>query len=176
MARVPALTMSQKLGMSQQVAAGMEALTAAGLLHGDLAARNILLSSKMQLKVARLALCANVYASEYYPLHHRLVPLRWVPPEVVTEDSVTAAGDVWAFGVFMWELMHLADLPYRLLSDEEVLHSLQLGQASLESSDLCPQNVMDIINHCMTVQSVQRPSFTEVHTIISQLIASSDLE
>ncbi|XP_025105035.1 inactive tyrosine-protein kinase 7-like isoform X2 [Pomacea canaliculata] len=173
--RVPPLTTCQKLSMGQQVAAGMEALTAAGLVHSDLAARNILLSSRMQLKVARPALSADVYASEYYPLHHRLVPLRWLSPEAATEDQVTSAGDVWAFGVFLWEVMELADLPYRLSSDEEVLCALRLGHANLESSEHFPPNVLELVRRCTLHQASQRPTFSEVCSVLSQLMTSTDV-
>lgn len=173
--RVPPLTICQKLSMGQQVAAGMEALAAAGLVHSDLAARNILLSSRLQLKVARPALSADVYASEYYPLHHRLVPLRWLSPEAATEDQVTSAGDVWAFGVFLWEVMELADLPYRLSSDEEVLCALRLGHANLESSEHFPPNVLELVRRCTLHQASQRPTFSEVCSVLSQLMTSTDV-
>ena len=173
-ARVPALTLSQKLVMGQQVAAGMEALAAQGFVHGDLAARNVLLTSRMQLKVARPALCGDVYASEYYPLHQRLVPLRWLAPEaVLEEDAGSSAGDVWAYGVFLWEVMQLADLPYRLLSDEEVLRALQHGQAALELSELFSPTVLALLQRCTAQQPSQRPSFTEIYTNLS--LASSDV-
>ncbi|KAK7504332.1 hypothetical protein BaRGS_00004636, partial [Batillaria attramentaria] len=174
-ARIPALTMCQKLGMGQQVASGMEALATQGLVHGDVASRNVLLTSRLQLKVARPALCSDVYASEYYPLHQRLVPLRWLPPEAVVEDVMTSAGDIWAFGVFLWEVMQLADLPYRLLSDEEVLRALQLGHATLEPSELCPATVLNVVHRCTANQPSQRPSFTEINAMLSQLIASVEI-
>ena len=164
--RVPALTLTQKLGMGQQVAAGMEALAAQSLVHGDLAARNVLLTSRMQLKVARPALSGDVYASEYYPLHQRLVPLRWMAPEAVVEDTTSAWGDVWAFAVFLWEVLQLADLPYRLLSDEEVLRALQHGQAVLEPAD-CPASVQTLMQRCTAQQPSQRPSFAEICAVLS---------
>ncbi|XP_070181652.1 inactive tyrosine-protein kinase 7-like [Littorina saxatilis] len=175
--RVPALTSSQKLSMGQQVAAGMDALASQGLVHGDLAARNILLTSRMQLKVARPSLCGDVYASEYYPLHQRLVPLRWMAPEAVGEEEggvmCTTAGDIWAFGVFLWEVMQLADLPYRLLSDEEVLRALQHGQAALELSELYSPTVMNLLQRCTAQLPSQRPAFSEISTILS--LAGSDV-
>lgn len=174
-AGVPALTMCQKLGIGQQVASGMEALSSQGIVHGDIAARNVMLTSRLQPKLSRPALCGDVYASEYYPLHQRLVPLRWLPPEAVLEDKVTAAGDIWAFGVFLWEVMQLADLPYRLLSDEEVLRALQLGHAALEPSEICPSTVLDVAHQCTAHQPAHRPSFSELNSVIGQLVSNTEL-
>ncbi|XP_076442608.1 inactive tyrosine-protein kinase 7-like [Babylonia areolata] len=171
--RVPALTLTQKVGMAQQVAAGMEALAAQGLVHGDLAARNVLLTSRLQLKVARPALSGDVYASEYYPLHQRMVPLRWLAPEAVSEESAASGWwDVWAFGVFLWEVLQLADLPYRLLSDEEVLRALQLGQAALDAPD-GPPPLLSLLQRCTTQQPSQRPPFSEICTLLS--LANTDV-
>ncbi|KAL8559619.1 hypothetical protein ACOMHN_008330 [Nucella lapillus] len=179
--RVPALTLGQKVGMVQQVAAGMEALAVQGLVHGDLAARNVLLTSRMRLKVSRLALSGDVYASEYYPLNQRLLPLRWLAPEVVSaagtagaEESVASStwGDVWSFGVFLWEVLQLADLPYRLMSDEEVLRALQHGQASLEPPE-GPPPLLSLLQRCTAQQPSQRPLFSEICSLLS--LVSTDV-
>jgi PTK7 protein tyrosine kinase 7 len=169
-ARVPTLTSAQKVAMAQQVAAGMEAIAAQGLVHGDLAARNVLLTSRLQLKVARPALCGDVYDSEYYPLHHggRLVPLRWLAPQLVQdEDAYSHASDVWAFGVFLWELWQLADLPYRLLSDQEVLLALQQGHAVLEPPDLAFPALHGLIQRCTAHQAALRPSFPDIIAMLA---------
>lgn len=49
--RVPQLSSLQKLKMCQQVALGMEYLSGYKFIHKDLAARNVLLTSRMDLKV-----------------------------------------------------------------------------------------------------------------------------
>ena len=177
-ARVPALSLAQKVEMGRQVACGMEALWAQGLAHGDLASRNVLLTSRLTLKVGRAALSGDVYASEYFPLHQRLVPLRWLPPEATGAgagegEGAGAAGDVWAFGVFLWEVLQLGDLPYRLLSDQEVLRALQLGQAALDLADLHAPSLLGLLQRCTAQHPAQRPTFTDIHAALS--LAGSDV-
>jgi PTK7 protein tyrosine kinase 7 len=35
-----------------------------------------------------------------------------MPPEAVFEGDFSTKSDIWAFGIFVWEVFHLGDLPY----------------------------------------------------------------
>lgn len=39
------------------------------------------------------------------------VPLRWYPPEYFRESIYGLAGDVWAFGIVLWEMEMLGIAP-----------------------------------------------------------------
>ncbi|PIK48642.1 hypothetical protein BSL78_14494, partial [Apostichopus japonicus] len=32
------------------------------------------------------------------------VPFQWMPPEFLLLETISAAGDVWSFGVLLWEI------------------------------------------------------------------------
>ena len=122
------------------------------------------------VQVAKPALCVDVYASEYYPLHKRLVPLRWMAPELVNpheEIPGSPASDVWSFAIFLWELWQLADLPYRLLSDQEVLHGLQQGQVSLEAPEFASPALRSLLQRCTNIIPAQRPNFSDIISMLS---------
>lgn len=59
--------------------------------------------------------------SEYYHYRQVWIPLRWLPAESVFEDDFSTKTDVWSFGVLMWEVFSLGELPYTKLGDDEVL-------------------------------------------------------
>ncbi|XP_041351989.1 inactive tyrosine-protein kinase 7-like isoform X2 [Gigantopelta aegis] len=161
-ARVPALTTSQKVRMCHQVSMGMEHMSMHRFVHRDLAARNILLTSRLDLKISSLSLSMDVYASEYYPHGGSLVPLRWLAPEALQQDGYCTKSDVWAYGVYVWEVFHLADLPFRLKSDEELLKELKAGEVCLECSEQCPYEIVDLIRRCTAELPQDRPTFSDI--------------
>jgi serine/threonine protein kinase len=48
------------------------------------------------------------------------IPVRWAAPEVLTQQAWSAASDVWAFGVVLWEIFSNGSEPYATQSDQEV--------------------------------------------------------
>lgn len=49
------------------------------------------------------------------------MPLRWMSPEAVLEGDFSTKSDVWAFGVFMWEVFTHGEMPHGGQADDEVL-------------------------------------------------------
>ncbi len=161
--------------MCSQVALGLEHLTNHRFVHKDVAARNMLLSSNLTLKVSSLGLCRDVYATEYFPFHQQLIPLRWMPPEAVLEDEISIKSDVWAYGVFVWEVFTLGDLPYKALMDEDVIKALKAGQCQLEHPAGCPDDIYQLVLRCMRENPTERPSFSEIVIAIGDMTVDSDV-
>lgn len=170
MARVPPLTTHQKLNICKQVALGMEHLSNYRFIHKDLAARNVLLTSRLDVKISSLSLCQDIYACEYCLYHQALIPLRWMAPEAVLEDDYSTKSDVWSYGVFVWEVFHSGDLPHKSRTDEEVLKGMRAGDVSLEIGDHCPEEVTDLIRKCTIEGPRERPMFGEICIILSDIM------
>ena len=161
--------------MCSQVALAMEYFAANQMIHKDLAARNMLLSSTLDLKISNLGLCRDVYASEYFPYQQQLIPLRWMPPEAVLEEEYSTKSDVWSYGVFIWEVFALGDLPYGPRSDEEVLKGLKAGGQCLDMPPECPKELYQLLLKCTVDCPKDRPPFTEIVSIISDIHVDSDV-
>ena len=173
---LPPLSLAQKTTMCSQLAHALEYLANQRFVHRDVATRNILLSSHLDLKLSTLCLCRDIYATEYYPYHQRLVPLRWMPPEAVLEGNYSSRSDVWSFGVYMWEVFTLADLPYAHQADDEVLKGLQRSERmNLVLPTDCPLEVAQLVHRCMSPEPADRPSFGEITVIIGQMTVDSDV-
>lgn len=94
-----------------QIARGLSYATGAGVFHWDVAARNILLSSDRQCKLANFGLNKafdDRTPNGFYTNPQQQVVMRWSPPEVVGTEAAqhgnNAAEDVWAFGWCLYEL------------------------------------------------------------------------
>lgn len=156
--------------MYNQIALGMEHLSNHRFIHKDLAARNILLTSRMELKISSLSMCRDVYAGEYFFHNQSFLPLRWTAPEVLQKNDYSTKSDVWAYGVFMWEVFSLGELPYPTLTDEEVFRKLKCCDIQLPLTEQIPIELRDVIRKCLSENPRDRPQFTELCLLLSELM------
>ncbi|NP_001083315.1 protein tyrosine kinase 7 (inactive) L homeolog precursor [Xenopus laevis] len=167
------LSSKHKVSLCTQVALGMEHLSNSRFVHKDLAARNCLVSAQRLVKVSALGLSKDVYSSEYHPLRQTKVPLRWMSPEAVQDDDFSTKSDVWSFGVLMWEVFTLGELPYTSLPDEEVLAGLQNGSLKLPAPEGCSSRVYRLMQRCWAPSPKDRPSFSEIVNALGDLSSGS---
>uniref|UniRef100_W5LNZ2 Tyrosine-protein kinase receptor n=1 Tax=Astyanax mexicanus TaxID=7994 RepID=W5LNZ2_ASTMX len=141
------LDLTGLLDISLDVAKGCAYLEKLHFIHRDLAARNCLVSVRgyadpeRVVKIGDFGLARDVYKSDYYRKRGEgLLPVRWMPPESLTDGIFNKHSDVWAFGVLLWEIMTLGKQPYPAFSNQEVLHHVNVG-GRLPAPAECPQSL-----------------------------------
>lgn len=97
---------SDMLLLSEQIASGMDYLSSQRIIHGDLAARNVLVGAEARVKISDVGLGRHTYPHEYHaPVGVKTsLPVRWLPPESVFTGLVTTDSDVWSLAVTLWEV------------------------------------------------------------------------
>ncbi|XP_056617372.1 inactive tyrosine-protein kinase 7 [Triplophysa dalaica] len=158
-----------KVSICAQVAHGMDHLSRQRFVHKDLAARNCLISGQRHVKISSLSLSQDVYSSEYYHYRQAWIPLRWLPAEAVFENNFSAKSDVWAFGVLMWEVFSLGELPYNSLNDDNVMEALQSGKLSGCPPENCPSAVCSLMSRCWASSPKERPGFSEIARTLAHI-------
>ena len=118
-----------------KICKGMEFLERNKIVHGDLAARNILLHKhKSVAKVSDFGLSRSLYSSvEDLANVSSGLPVRWMAPEVLKTRMVNNKSDVWSFGVLLWEVFSLGTVPYPTVSqiDMKFIHVSQRPSQSM---------------------------------------------
>ncbi|PRP87620.1 hypothetical protein PROFUN_04647 [Planoprotostelium fungivorum] len=85
-------------------AKGVFHLHSEGILHRDLAVRNLLLSATMDVKVTDFGLSKKVTKGESVQ-EDITGPLKWMSPEALASQEYSTKSDVYSFGVLVWELV-----------------------------------------------------------------------
>ncbi len=87
------------------VAAGLEALWAAGMVHRDVKPANILLDGRGQAHITDFGLAKNTQGSLLTRAGQALGTMDYMAPEQIRGDSLSAATDIYALGCVMYECM-----------------------------------------------------------------------
>ncbi len=79
----------------------------ADIVHRDIAARNILLSHNNPVKIGDFGLTRLLpEGQDFWKLDKAgKLPVKYMSIETLTSKRFSLASDVWAFAVYMWEVM-----------------------------------------------------------------------
>lgn len=172
------------LRMSIDIASGLHCLHANYYYYSDLAARNCLVFPDLSVKIGDYGISRCLYKNDYYnrPQAPNTIPVRWLAPECVVfhEDGTlvtkppSSQGNVWSFGVTLWEIVEGGKQPYEDLSDEEVLQSVIQDQLYKLPEPHNKGNVLDLLYELMLqcwVEPDRRPLVQKLESTLMSLMS-----
>lgn len=162
-----------KRAMLQQIAAGMQGLADARLIHRDLATRNILVFAfdaadvtKTVVKVSDFGLTVNGYtATHKYVQNDDAKPIRYLAPEALEKGRYSEQSDVWSFGVLAWELLTDGTRPYfDIPVDGDVIrHVVGGGRLPRPTAAQCASDELwAAVEGCWARRKKDRPVFASL--------------
>ena len=178
-----AVTLPHKLTMMQQACGGMIALSGAGMVHRDLATRNILVfafdandPAATVVKITDFGLAVERLYQTHATVQGDHVPFRWMPPEALRRRRFSEKSDVWAFGVTAWELLTGGDVPYALIGSNEAVGKRVIGGERLPRPDGCPDALWALLQRMWAATPAERPTFTEIAGELRPVVSPPDTD
>uniref|UniRef100_A0A6P4EV92 Vascular endothelial growth factor receptor 1 n=1 Tax=Drosophila rhopaloa TaxID=1041015 RepID=A0A6P4EV92_DRORH len=154
-----------------QVARGMDYLSSKKVLHGDLAARNILLCEDNVVKICDFGLARSMYRGDNYKKSESgKLPIKWLALESLSDHVFSTYSDVWSFGIVLWEMFSLAKVPYPGIDpNQELFNKLNDGYR-MEKPPCANGELYEIMLECWRKNPESRPLFTELEKRFARLL------
>ncbi|XP_043976362.1 tyrosine kinase receptor Cad96Ca [Gambusia affinis] len=161
---------------SYHIALAMQHLSSKMIIHCDLALRNIMVNKfPWEVKLAEFGLARDLSRmvsrrSSRWRSPRPRVPLRWYPPEYFKNNYYSFKGDVWAFGIVLWEMQTFGTLPYpNLETSEEVVFHICMGHKNTNPEG-CRPEMLHIMRDCWQEPYTLRPAFTDIVSMLENII------
>ncbi|XP_028264717.1 tyrosine-protein kinase STYK1 isoform X2 [Parambassis ranga] len=161
--------------IAKQVASGLDYLMSEHrLVHGDVAARNILIGPGLSTRVSGLGVAFEGRKMDP-AIRPRAaeVPLKWQAPERIIMQLSIDRSDVWSFGVLLYELITLGSPPYPDLEPLSVLPKLQASYRMKRPKN-CGGALYDLMKYCWMWSFKDRPTFSAIIKLLESSLHFAD--
>jgi hypothetical protein len=167
----------------EQICDAMICLADNGIVHGDLACRNVLVfkldSHQPRKNLVKLTDFGLTRGSKLFSIENTpsrtvmsIIPFRYAAPEILQSSGklhYSEKSDVYSMGVLMWEACSYGELPYSYLDDDDDVQQLKLNGDRLSRPSLCSDELWNIMNECWHEDPQNRPDFQSLRQSILAL-------
>jgi len=164
----------ERLFILKQIAACLWHLHAHDNYHGMISVKNILFEPKRK----------RVYLHNFGlpEIDPDFVTKRaaWLPPEILNDPksfpgSYGEAADIWSYGVLIWELFNLGEIPFSDVDFRGIKDRICSQETTLPTDSL-PENLQTLVQRIWCTKHRMRPSSEEIHERITNFIGKEIAE
>ena len=152
---------------------GLKDLHAYSILHRDLKSLNILLDDRLRARLADFGL-AKVKQETSSQSTIAKGTVLWMAPELFKRKAeVTAAADIWSFGMVLWELL-TREIPFKDAQNQlQAMGWIKDGEKEEIPGD-CPPGLKAIIESCWDLTPTKRPTAVQVVERLKPLVIGQE--
>ncbi|GAX78545.1 hypothetical protein CEUSTIGMA_g5985.t1 [Chlamydomonas eustigma] len=171
------LCYSAVLETAADVAQAMVHMHAAGVLHSDLKAQNIMLKSSgskgrgFVAKVADFGMSSQMNQAAKHLSSMFQGTVTHMAPEVLLHGRVSKAADVYAFGIFLWEIF-TADEPYADVPRILLGHVITKEGKRPSFPANTPRVYVELAERCWSHHASERPTFAEIQVSLRSIMGT----
>lgn len=172
---------------SHEIALGLEYLHAQGIVHGDLKAVNVLVDASESAVIADFGLSRS-FASDGAGSTAGYCALRWMAPEQIkTKGAPTTAGDVYSYGMTLFEVrwslslvstaltaaqLYTGLLPFQGMDDDTIAWLVVERRQRPTRNDDIHEAAWTLMSLCWTQSAGHRPTSSQVTSRTSNVLAT----
>jgi tRNA A-37 threonylcarbamoyl transferase component Bud32 len=145
------------------IANGLRHIARSGIIHRDIAARNVLLNRDYHPKIADFGLAI---AHEENRAMEETAVNKWLSPEAISERVYTFKSDVWSYGVTVWEVV-TKQIPYPGIDPMMACMRIVGDGLSPEIPADCAELHAQVMRACFIFDQHQRASIEQVCQILN---------
>jgi serine/threonine protein kinase/tetratricopeptide (TPR) repeat protein len=152
------LPIDQIVSIAAQIAAGLAAAHAKGIVHRDVKPQNILVDRDGRVKILDFGLAKLKGVSQLTKESSTLGTVHYMSPEQTLGNDVDQRSDIWSLGVVMYEMLS-GKLPFNGDYEQAVIYSiLNEDPASLEElSNRAPPEFCQLVERILSKEPEARP-------------------
>lgn len=172
------MTLAEKLRAMKQAAAGLAHLHDAGIVHRDIAARNLLVGAKLDaqdaIKITDFGMSRVLTEEEGSgSTKSNIGPIRWMAPESISKRQYSLKSDVFAFAATCVEILTERP-PFADLDMLEVAIGIRDGSLRHEIPEDAPEWLKDLLKACFSMKPKDRPTMDEVVKAFDENVQDGD--
>jgi serine/threonine protein kinase len=163
------------LAVAAEIASAMAYLHSRNVVHGDLCGSNVMLTTDkgkpagFTAKIADFGLSRQLKAQTISTATYGTVT--HMPPELMLQQKLTTAADVFSFGVLLWEMANSAQA-WEGMTHTQVITKVALEHHRLPWPAHAPPAIKDLSVRCTLRDHEARPTFPAIQEELAVLQAA----